>query len=305
MRRAFPALGTAARILVEGPSRASLAAAAQAVEEAFRKGEALLSPFLPGSALSRLCREAGRGPVVVDPVLGDLVGVSRRAWERTGGAFDPTVAPLVRAFRLHSGGRIPSAEEFLEAKRKVGLERLEWDPAEGRLRFPGPGYGLDPCGVGKGLVLDLAVRAARRAGAEAGLLEAGGDLRAFGPSVYLAALRVEGIPGGVARCFPLQERALAASGLLEQVSRAGGRELGHVVDPRSGEPLDPLDRKVPLTAAVTAPCGAEADALATGLLVGGEEGLARLERIPGVEGLLVLREGEGGFTVKKTRGFPG
>ncbi len=304
LRRSFRALGTAARILLEGPSRASLAEAARAVERAFREGEALLSPFLPGSALSRLCREAGRRTVSVGPVLGELLRSSRRAWQRTGGAFDPTVAPLVRAFRLNAGGRIPSREEFLEAREKVGMGRLEWDPAEGRIRFPAPGYGLDPCGLGKGLILDRAAQAARDAGAEAGLLEAGGDLVAFGPAEYTVALRVKGIPGGVASCFPLGERALAASGLLERVVRAGERALGHVLDPRTGEPLDPADRAVPLTAAAAAPTGAEADALATGLLVLGEKGLAALERIPGADGLLVLREGKDGFRLEKTPGFP-
>ncbi len=304
LRRSFESLGTAVRILLEGASRASLEDALRAVEGAFRRGEALLSPFLPGSALSRLCREAGKRAVPVGPVLGELVGASRKAWERTGGAFDPTVAPLVRAFRLNSEGRIPSREEFLQARDKVGMGRLEWDPAEGRIRFPGPGYGLDPCGVGKGLVLDLAVRAAREAGAAAGLFEAGGDLIAFGPALFPVGLRVKGIPGGVAALFPLGERALAASGLLERVVRAGRRELGHVLDPRTGEPLDPQDPAVPLTAAAAAPTGAEADALATGLLVLGREGLAALEKIPGAEGLLVLRDGKGGFRLERTRGFP-
>ena len=304
LRRSFPALGTAARIHLEGPSRASLEKAAQAVEGAFREGEALLSPFHPGSALSRLCREAGRRTVPVGPVLGELIGVSRKAWERTEGAFDPTVAPLVRAFRLNGGGRIPSKEEFLEAREKVGMARLEWDPVEGKIRFPSPGFGLDPCGAGKGLVLDLAARAARDAGAAAGLLEAGGDLIAFGPALFPVGLRVKGIQGGVVSLFPLGERALAASGLLERVVRAGRREFGHVLDPRTGEPLDPEDPDVPLTAAAAAPTGAEADALATGLLVLGKEGLAVLEKIPGVEGLLVLRDGKGGFRLVRTRGFP-
>ncbi len=304
LRRTFRALGTDAGILLEGNSRASLEKAAQAVEGAFRKGEALLSPFLPGSALSRLCREAGKRTVPVGPVLGEFLGASRKAWERTGGAFDPTVAPLVRAFRLNSGGSIPSKEEFLRARDKVGMGRLEWDPAEGRIRFPGLGYGLDPCGVGKGLVLDLAVRAARDAGAAAGLVEAGGDLIAFGPALFPVGLRVKGIPGGVAALFPLGERALAASGLLERVVRAGRRELGHVLDPRTGEPLDPEDPAVPLTAAAAAPTGAEADALATGLLVLGKEGLAALEKVPGADGLLVLRDGKEGFRLERTRGFP-
>jgi len=292
------------RILLEGGAVSRLHEAAAAVKEAFRRGENLLSPFLPASALSKLCREAGEKAVCVGPVLGELLRVSRSAWEGTKGAFDPTVAPLVRAFRLNSVVRIPSSREFLEARERVGMGRLEWDPEEARIRFPGPGFRLDPCGVGKGLVLDLAVQAAREAGAEAGLLEAGGDLRAFGPKTFLVGLRVKGIPGGLARVFPLQEKALAASGLGERPLHAGKRELGHVVDPATGRPLDPEDRKVPLTAAVTAPSGALADALATGLLVRGEVGLGDLAGLPGVEGLVVLHgEGED-FVIRKTPGFP-
>ncbi len=304
IRLSFRALGTGVRILLEG-RRGVLPAAAGAVREAFRRGDDLLSPFREESALAKLCREAARGSARVGPVLGEFLRASRSAWDATGGAFDPTVGPLVKSFGIHASGRIPSREEFLRARSEVGLEKLEWDPVERILRFPGPGFSLDPCGAGKGLILDLAARAARDAGAESGLLEAGGDLLAFGPRSFLVAIRAAGVRGGVVRLVRLQEGGLAASGLGERVLRAGGRELGHVIDPSTGEPMDPEDRNVPLTAAASAPSGVLADALATGLLVRGAGGLPALEGIPGAGGLLVFRRNGGGFRLEKGGAFPG
>jgi FAD:protein FMN transferase len=208
----------------------------------------------------------------------------------TGGAFDPTVEPLVRASG-HLGGkprRLSRCERWRLLSR-VGTAHVHLDPATREVRLD-PGTRLDLGGIAKGYAVDLALAALRDAGARRGLVDLGGSsLGVFGAPITLAVRDPERAEAPAWATFTLDGAALSSSG--------GDQRPGHILDPRTGLPA----RKV-LAATVVAASAMEADALSTAVFVlGPEEGLALLSR-RGAAGLVVSRD-QGRAVIRATPGF--
>ena len=219
-------------------------------------------------------------------VLEAAVSVARAS----GGAFDPTVEPLVRAAGGMGGERrrLSSAERRALLAR-VGHERIRLDP-EGR-RVTLDGARVDLGGIAKGYAVDLALAALRKAGATQGLADLGGSsVGVFGLPLDMAARDPETEDGAPWARFLLSEGALSTSG--------GDQKPDHILDPRTGLPA----REGVLSATVVARSAVEADALSTAVYVlGVPRGLALLvER--GAAGF-VLRRDRGRRTVWATEGF--
>ncbi len=206
----------------------------------------------------------------------------------SGGAFDPTVEPLVRA----AGGfgdppRALSAEERRALLARVGHARVRIDAATRGVRLGGTRVVLD--GIAKGDAADEALAALRRAGARSGLVDLGGSsLAAFGEPLFVE-LRDPAGRGRPWAAFRAAEASVSSSG--------DDQKPGHILDPRSGRPANAV-----LQATVVASKGIEADALSTALFVlGAEAGLALVAR-RGAHGLVLL-EVAGRRVVRTTPGF--
>jgi thiamine biosynthesis lipoprotein len=241
------------------------------------------------SPVVELNRRAGAGPVPVPPevtaILRDSIAFSRL----TGGAFDVTVGPLVELWTdAARRNRLPAAGELAAARARVGSDkiRLDRDTAE----LGAPGMALNLGGVAKGWALDRMAERLRARGVTSALLD-------FGGSSQLAIGAPEGEPGfrlllhgardDYAGTLLLRDRALSVSGSLGQWSEIAGRRYGHVIDPRSGEPLT-----VARQAAVVATSAALAEALSKALLVlGPERGLALIASQPGALAVLIEADG--------------
>jgi FAD:protein FMN transferase len=208
----------------------------------------------------------------------------------SGGAFDPTVEPLVRAAG-HLGGK---ARRLSRCQRwgllaRVGTAHVHLDPATREVRLD-PGTRLDFGGIAKGYAVDQALAALREAGAAGALVDLGGSsLGVFGTSTTVAVRDPEDARAPPWATFTLADAALASSG--------GDQRPGHILDPRTGLPA----RKV-LAATVVAGTAMEADALSTAVYVlGAEEGMALLAR-RGAAGLVLTRE-EGRRVIRASPGF--
>lgn len=247
-------------------------AARAALAEAERL-ERAWSVFRDDSELSRLNRDAVSGPCAVDAELFALLERCRRWSEATGGAFDITATPLSRCWRwLERQPGPPSAQALADARALVGTDRVTLLPApaagqagtggEGpAVRFARPGVELNLGAIGKGYAVGRIAAALRQSGVAQALVSAGdSSIEAVGaPSGgWDIALRGQG-----AR-LRLRAGAVATSGASEQGIVVDGVRLGHVLDPRTGQPSRGVTRVT-----VVAPDAADADALATALLVGG------------------------------------
>ncbi len=303
-------MGTEYAVEVYAPDEETARLADAAAWHVVARLEQTLSTWIPSSPLSRLNREAARRPFPVDPATFDLLRLARRMHRVSGGAFDPTVGPLLRLWKPLARLPEPPAPAAVERARDlVGFAGVLLDPETRTVRFRKPGMSLDLGGIAKGYAGDLAARAAEAAGARACRVNAGGDVVVSGPppsdprgfEVEIRdprGSRLDALPG---RAFRLARGAVATSGNYERYTEVAGRRYSHILDPRTGWPVESPVVQV----TVIAQTGAEADALATALAVLGErDGLRLAERLPGVEALFLVRE-DGGLRPAATSGFPG
>ena len=233
----------------------------------------LMSHYKADSALSRINREAAQGPVAIEPELFDFLQDAARYTRDSGGAFDITVGPLMKAWGFFAGeGRVPPDEELDAARRHVGGAHVILNPAQRTVRFSHPGVELDLGGIAKGYAVDRIVRLFRQRPIAAALISAGGStIFALGAPPgrdgWDVSIQDPIDPGKTAVALELKDRALSLSGSSEKWFEAGGARYSHVMDPRSGRPVQGV-----LSVAVLASSGTAGDALDNAFFVLGPEG---------------------------------
>jgi thiamine biosynthesis lipoprotein len=300
--RARYLMGTTLRI--EIPAGAPESAFEEAFAEVARL-EDVLSNWRPDSEVSRLNRSAGT-PFRCSADLYDALREALRWAAETGGAFDPTVEPLVRARGLRDGdGVLPGADGAALRDRPpgapaaVGWRLLRLDPERRVAVLEAPGAGIDFGGIGKGIALDAAVRRLRDGGVDAALLDFGGQVAVFGTPPGLDGWTVA-VADPAARdrptlSFRLRDASAATSGNSE---RGAGPAGGHILDPASGRPA-PFEGSV----TVVMPQAIAADALSTALFVMGPEAGLEWAGRRGVAALYLSRGRDGGVRRRATRAF--
>ena len=220
--------------------------------------------------------------MTVEPRLFKLLERCLALSAATDGAFDITVAPLMKAWRfIGESGAYPDPATLDRARGLVGFRGLELDPATRTVRFAQPGMLLDLGSAGKGYAVDVAISRLRENGVPCALLHGGtSSVHTIG-SPATGSWRIAWSSGeGSGRTFELHDSALAVSAIHGKAFRIGDRVFGHVMDPRSGTPVSAAR-----SAVVTGPHSLECDALSTALLVRGAEWLPTLQTMfPGYDG---------------------
>lgn len=220
VRRCRPLLGTFVEITASGPEEAVVQKAVTAAFEACDRIQKLMSVHDADSEVSLLNREAAKRPVTVSR---DTFTVLRRADKlaaESGGAFDYTVAPTLARW-----GLLPAA---LKRKHSGGWRHVLL-LRERKVLFLYP-VALDLGGIAKGFAVDRAVEVLRAHGVTAGVVNAGGDLRAFGAEATTIHLRHPGQPQQFAGQIPLQEAAFATSSPCFTEAECEGERVSHLVD---------------------------------------------------------------------------
>lgn len=228
----------------------------------------------------------------------------------SGGAFDPTVLPLVDLWGFGAGGPRagePSTEEIAAARARVGWERVQ--AADGALRKTAPDVTLDLSGSAPGFAADRICERLIARGFPDHLVEIGGEIRVGGRAPGGRPWRVgieqpvdDAAQGELLNvAIEVASGAVATSGDYRKFRLAAdGTRLSHEIDPRDGRPI----RHALASVTVLAPTCGRADALATALMVlGPEAGLALVERLPDVEAYFLVRE-PAGFRALQSSGFP-
>jgi thiamine biosynthesis lipoprotein len=243
----------------------AVSAAREALAEADRI-EAAWSVFRADSDVSALNRAAGGGARAVTPELAALLSRCQTLAAETAGAFDITATPLSRCWGLLARqGRVPAGDELLAARALVGMDKVRIDAGAEppTVALQARGVELNLGAIGKGYAVDRVARVLRDRGVRPALVSAGDSSAAAVGSPrggWLIALR--GLDGAFR--LRLRHGATGTSGSGEQGLDAGDRRLGHVIDPRTGQPVDGRRRVT-----VVARDAATADALSTAFLIGG------------------------------------
>ena len=269
-----------------------------------------MSPHLTDSEISRFNRFQQAG--IEFPVSADFLRVMKvaaRIYALSEGAWDGTVNPLVDLWgfgRAGRAGQVPPAEQIAAALADVGFSKIDVRDS-GALVKREASVTLDLSSIAKGYGVDQAADVVRAAGFTDFLVEIGGE-------VVAAGLRPDGLPWrvGINRPKPeaglheiykvvsLKDQALATSGDYRQFFVQGGIRYSHIIDPRTGYPVA---NRVVSVSILAGDCTL-ADGLATGVMVmGAEKGLALIDRLEGVQGLIVVEMPDGRLQEHASQGI--
>lgn len=284
-----PAMGTTFDIYLYAPDRARAEQLFEAAFEEIERVESALSNYRPTSELSRINREAAGGPVVTDPEVFELLARAFEFSRLSAGAFDMTVGKLMKAWGFFRGaGRYPTDEELRRALGQTGWRRVRLDKSSRTVRFTARGVELDPGGIGKGYALDCAAKVLREAGVRAALLSSGSSsVYAMGAPPGKDGWTVR-VPDPLKReraltTVVLRDRSLSTSGNYEKFFRLGGRTYAHIMNPRTGRPVEGVLQTTVITSDAT-----DSDVLSTAVFVlGPRRGVALLGRLKGASAFVV------------------
>ena len=282
-----------------GPDAETLSRAVEDALDEVDRIDRLMSHYKVESPLSRVNREAARHSVTVEPELFDFITDAMRYSRNSGGAFDITVGPLMKAWGFFRGdGRMPSAEELASARRHVGAEHVILNETAKSVGFDDSGVELDLGGIAKGYAVDRAVGLLRERRISAALISAGGStIYALGSPPgrdgWDVMIQDPVAPQKVARTLRLKDRALSVAGSSEKSFESGGVRYSHIMDPRTGRPVQGI-----LSVAVLASSGTAGDALDDALFVlGPVHSRKYLKKLPGAEVMFFVPDARGAWTM--------
>ncbi len=295
-------MGTTYSLSIVAPSGRPAVAdrAARVAEEALRDVEVRMSTYIEASELSRLNAAPADERMRLSRETRDLMDFARRMSRRTWGAFDPTARPIIELWKRSGRAReLPDDDAVDTARAASGWEHFRF--VDGAVVKDNAAAGVDLGGIAKGYAIDRAVEAVRAAGAAGGLVEVGGDLRCFGErptqGKWTVAVQSPFADDDAIAALALASGAVCTSGNYRRFSEIDGRRYSHIVDPRTGRPVD----RAP-SVTVVAPTATAADAWATALSVLGPEGLETLADEDGVEAMVIVG-GPDDYTWYATPGF--
>lgn len=285
----YAVMGAYASVIVGSRDAGKAEAYAKIAETVMREIEDELSLYRSNSVLSQLNAVAGTGSVEAGSHLRANLALARRYGDLSGGAFDVTVGPLVRLWGF-SGGKTPVEvvpEAMIAAARaRVGYRNIRLE--DGRASLAQPGMRVDLGGIAKGYAVDVCGDLLRARGARDFTINLAGNMRCFGRPSPERSWRI-----GVRDPFRGEETlgmldladgmAVSTSGNYERFVEIDGHRYAHIIDPRTGRPVEGM-----AGVTVLAPTAADADALSTALfVVGVEAGAEIMGGIPRGEALFV------------------
>ena len=266
-------MGTSLEITVSGPERGAALEASEAAVREIARVEDALTTWRPGGAIAALNAAPPRRFVSIEPEIASALSAAFDWSRRTGGAFDPTVLPLVKAWGLRENGHVPSGAELAKAREATGTRNFRIDARGARVKRRSASAGIDEGAWGKGYALDRAIAALRAAGVESASVDLGGQVSAIG----LASIAIADPRDRLHKVTTIEiaDSSVSTSGNSERGITAGGRRIGHLLDPRSGRPAEDFG-----SVTVVAPAGFTADVLSTAFFVlGPEKGLELSDRL--------------------------
>lgn len=276
IRRCRPLLGTFVEITARGRNERLLVRGIEAGFDAIARVNRLMSFHDPRSDVSRMNRDAFPKGVSVHPWTWQVMRAAKRFAEESQGTFDITVAPLLTKWNYlpdrcyQFSPTATSRDIFLRRNYEVFFCR---------------DLIVDLGGIAKGFAVDRAVEALKDNGVGAGIVNAGGDLRTFGPASQFIHLRHPTEPTRIAGAVRLRERAMATSGIYFERRMHHAQYVSPLLDGRSGQTAREL-----ISASVAAAECMVADALTKVVFAVREEAADLLARYR-ADALLLERDG--------------
>lgn len=273
------AQGTTYNITYSAAQGTETAAVQTAVQQEFARIDEALSNYRDDSAIERFNAQQTTEPLVVDAELMRLVAIARQVHLASDGCYDLTIKPLFDLWGFKKDVFTPPDPEALaQTLAEVGMDKLEV-AGDNRLRKTLPDLRIDVSSIGQGYTVERIAQLLESFGVEQYLVEIGGELKIRGR-------KPDGKPWRIALEKPLpgerrmhkivsfdsgEPMALMASGTYRHYFDQDGKRYSHILDARSGKPVEHNTVSV----AILHPDPTLADAWSTALLcMGTEQGLA-------------------------------
>ena len=270
-------MATRFELVLHGENTSSLRAAGEEALAEVERLENQLSLYRPGSEIAQVNARAAYEAVRVSPEVFSLLQHAAKLSAETGGAFDITIAPLVRCWGfMGANGKMPTPEEVVEAREKVGMRHVQLDVSNRTVRFARKGVMLDLGAIGKGYAVERGAEILREAGVTSALFHGGtSTVYAIGhpPGDDAWKVAFDAPPSSSDILFPklpdmrLRDEAMSVSAIWGRSFQSDGKAFGHVINPRTGQPVASARLSAVVLGSAT-----ETDALSTALLTLGQAG---------------------------------
>ncbi len=286
-------MDTIASITVVADSAAS---AEQAIDRAFeeigRFGD-LINLYSDKSELADINRNAGLQSVKVSPQTLDVIEKAVLAAEKSGGAFDPTLGPVITLWDFVNRTK-PKEDELAKALPLVNYRDIIIDRRQGTVFLRRKGMMIDLGGIAKGYAVDLALERLKKEGILSGLVSIAGDIRTFGMkpdrrpwTIGIKNPRQTGQKDELLAKIRLGDKAISTSGDYERFFISGDKRYHHLLDPKTGMPAYGC-RSV----SVVTDRAADTDALSTAVFILGPDRGMKLIRDMGMDAVIVDSSGK-------------
>lgn len=291
-------MGIPVNIILYAPLEATANQAAKAAFDRIRDIDRSMSDYDPDSELMQLCRNASPGvPVSVSADLFTVLKHAQALSHRTQGAFDVTVGPVVKLWRIaRRRKQLPDPDRLENVRQQVNFQYISLNPCQQTVELTKPGIQIDLGAIAKGYAADEALKAMQQFGVPRAMVDAGGDIVVGDPPpdrsywrIEVEKLRPQDSKLASPPVVHLRNAAIATSGDAYQFLEIDGVRYSHIVDPATG-----LGLTTPSTVTIIAPTGMQADSLASAVSVlGPESGLRLIQAIPQTECFITwLREND-------------
>jgi len=250
--------------------------------------EKLISSWDPNSQTSRINKNAGQKPVVVDTELYQLIERALNISKMTDGAFDISYASMDRIWKFDgSMTKMPSKDIIAASVAKVGFVNVLLNKENKSVFLKNKGMKIGFGAIGKGYAADKAKALLQAKGVQAGIINASGDLNAWGMqpdgTEWKVAITNPLNKEKVFAWMPIKNSSVVTSGNYEKFVKFDDVRYAHIIDPRTGYPSKGI-----ISVSVFAPSAELADALATSLFVMGKDvGLHFIEQLPKIECIII------------------
>ncbi len=256
------------------------------------------------SEIFRINQAAGKSAVQVSADTFEVIERAIEYADRTDGALDISVSPLMELWGFGSdSNQIPADDELKKKLSLVDYRKITIDKSHSTVKLELSGMKIDVGGIAKGYAVDKASQVLKDAGIQSALVNAGGDIYATssppGKDSWRIGIRHPRNNADLLGVVDLEDKAVATSGDYENFFEVDGERYCHIMNPKTGRPVAGI-----MSVTIVANDTAAADALATAIFpLGAEDGMKLIEELEGVDGVIVTGKEEDDMEVLLSSGM--
>ncbi len=282
-------MGTVLRVELWHESREQAERAIETVIDEMYRIDNLMSPFKPGSELSKINSLASKRPVVISSEMFRLIQKSLHFSRLSNGAFDITFAGVGALYDYRNKIK-PQQKQLLNKLPAIDYRHIKLDPSDKTIFFNHSDVKIDLGGIAKGHAVDNAVTLLSARGITSAIVTAGGDSRIIGDKQgrpWMVAIRNPRNKQEFAAAIPIVDAAISTSGDYERYFESDGIRYHHIINPRTGLSSDSIR-----SATVIGQDATTTDALSTSIFVlGPKQGMKLIESLPEIEAIIIDQAG--------------